>query len=93
MLQDGTNGLTEEKEFMPSSGVDRCRGEGGALEGDPCSSGEAEVQVQVRGKKGGWMEVVQEVVVPVVVVVLGVGFSVAALWVSLSSALWPAPND
>jgi hypothetical protein len=31
----------------------------------------------------------EEVVIPVAVVVLGVGFSVAALWVSLSQALWP----
>ena len=31
----------------------------------------------------------EEVVLPVAVVLLGGGFSVAALWVSLSQALWP----
>ena len=34
-------------------------------------------------------ELVQEVVLPVCVVVLGVGFSLAALYVALASALWP----
>lgn len=34
-------------------------------------------------------ELVQEVVLPILVVVLGVGFSLAALYVSLSSAIWP----
>ena len=34
-------------------------------------------------------ELVQEVVLPVCVVVLGVGFSLAALYVALASAIWP----
>ncbi len=39
-------------------------------------------------------EVVQEVVLPVFVVVLGVGFSLAALYVAMASAIWPdmSPN-
>lgn len=37
-------------------------------------------------------ESLEEVVLPVAVVLLGVGFSVAALWVSLSQALWPKPS-
>lgn len=37
-------------------------------------------------------ETLQEVVLPVAVAVLGVGFSVAALWVSLVAALWPKPS-
>ena len=47
----------------------------------------------VRRGMGAWLAFGQEVVLPVVVAVLGVGFSVAALWVSLSTALWPKPND
>ena len=40
------------------------------------------------------LEVVQEVVLPVCVVVLGVGFSLAALYVAMASAIWPdmSPN-
>jgi len=34
-------------------------------------------------------EIVREVVLPILVVVLGVGFSVAALYVALASAIWP----
>ena len=92
-LQDGVDGLEEEKDVVPGSSEERCRGETGTVEEGPGSSGEAEVGVEVRRRKGGWQEVVQEVAVPIIVVVLGVGFSVAALWVSLSTALWPAPND
>ena len=44
----------------------------------------------------GWRqrcgECVSEVLLPVIVVLLGVGFSLAALWVSLSKVLWPQPE-
>jgi hypothetical protein len=39
-----------------------------------------------------YWECVSEVVLPVTVVVLGVGFSLAALWVSLAKMLWPQPG-
>lgn len=47
-----------------------------------------------RGRLERFREVVQELVLPVVVVVLGVGFSLAALYVALASAIWPdmSPN-
>ncbi len=86
------NGLEEEKTLEPSSSEERCRGEDvPAGTGGPGSSAQTEVQSSRR--TGGWLELFHEVVVPIIVVVLGVGFSVAALWVSLSTALWPAPND
>ena len=47
------------------------------------------------GRRAWWRrcrECLSEVLLPVTVVVLGVGFSLAALWVSLSKMLWP-PDD
>ena len=60
--------------------------------------GETRDQLQSSGRRGccsrqRLLEVLQEVVLPLFVVLLGVGFSVAALYVSLASALWPASPE
>ncbi|CAL8462502.1 g2035 [Coccomyxa elongata] len=92
LLQNGIEGIREEKLAGPSSSEERCRGEVGPTLPEAGSSSVAGEEGVRRGM-GGWREVGQEVVLPVLVAVLGVGFSVAALWVSLSTALWPKPND
>lgn len=76
---------------MSGSREERCRGDFGARREEDETSAASEREV--RGREGKWLELFNEVVAPVVVVVLGVGFSLAALWVSLSAALWPAPSD
>ena len=65
----------------------------------PCSTSEEERgRDQSRSPRGDGSsrlsfrrakECLEEVVLPVLVVVLGVGFSLAALYVSLVSAIWP----
>ena len=64
----------------------------------PCSTSEEEMErdqsssARVPGSRlslGKAREGLEEVVLPVLVVVLGVGFSLAALYVSLVSAIWP----
>ena len=84
--------MNEEKLAGPSSSEERCRGEVGLTLAEAGSSSVAGEEGVRRGTCG-WREVGQEVVLPIIVAVLGVGFSVAALWVSLSTALWPKPND
>ena len=64
----------------------------------PCStSEEGQGRDQSRSPRGDGSrlsftkarECLEELVLPVLVVVLGVGFSLAALYVSLASAIWP----
>ena len=93
----------EAEDVLPAldSCGEECRGtergvEGGAEVSNALlveHSGRA--QRQCRGaatRRDRWQrmrECVSEVVVPVVVVLLGVGFSVAALWVAFAKAVWP----
>ena len=100
LLQGHTEGdaksLEEQLEVLQES-IGNIRSGGEAS----CStSEEGRVQDQGLQCRGGRerlrnaCEVVQEVVLPVFVVVLGVGFSLAALYVALAAAIWPdmSPN-
>ena len=95
LLQGAAEGdaksLQEQLEVLQES-IGDIRNEGAAL----CStSEEGRGREQSLQHQGGTVslrkarEIVQEVVLPVLVVVSGVGFSLAALYVALASAIWP----
>ena len=77
---------------MLQESIGDIRNEGAALRSTSEEGGGREQDSQCRGGRVGLRkacEIVQEVVLPVLVVVLGVGFSLAALYVALASAIWP----